>query len=209
MAPVDLTVDIHRSRAQTRPVGDLTTPGLTASGATVARGGARRTHAAWAADAAPGVNRPAPATAARPAPRDARETPLAVGTDCLGIYSWIGAAVWRRRPAPYELFPSLMVKSRAKNGVSNHASFETPTCGRLLRMRRAGDRFARSGHFRPGRSVARMKRSEMRDLPAPKTKTRILLRSSGLRATRALVASESGRGERQLAPTCSAPRRRE
>ena len=67
MAPVDWTVDIHRSRAQTRPVGDLTTPGLTASGATVARGGARRTHAAWAADAARALiapHRPPP-----PAPR--------------------------------------------------------------------------------------------------------------------------------------------
>ena len=83
--------------------------------------------------------------------------------------------------APYELFPSLMVRSVAQRRVSNHASFETPTCGRLLRMRRAGDRFARSGHFRPGRSVARMERSEMRDLPAPEMKTRIALRS--IRAT--------------------------
>lgn len=97
MPPGGLTVDIHRSwapndacrrsdhvrrRRQWKPSG--------------ARKGApepcdlgRRCSA--------GVTRPASATAARPAPRDARETPLAVGTDCLGICSLIGAAVWRHR----------------------------------------------------------------------------------------------------------------
>jgi hypothetical protein len=33
------------------------------------------------------------------------------------------------QPAPYELFPLLMVRSVAQRRISNHASFETPTCG--------------------------------------------------------------------------------